>query len=115
MIAMLSAIVGVFPLRLRVETATVGLATIALYSLLAWKIYYGRNWARWLFFAVFVYAVLDFGLELMDGRAQIYSRLPMLVVIIGVIQHLINLAVLVLLLMGPSRAWFRNERPSPKT
>lgn len=80
---------------------------LLLLGVLAWKIFVGRDWARWIFAAIVAIGVL--------GLASIYYMpeqfgisVPRSLWVASVIQSALNLTAFVLLFTGDATKWFRH-------
>jgi hypothetical protein len=88
-----------------VTMAVVMLGSVALYSLLNWKCWQGRNWAR-----IVHLVFLGLGLAMTFwALPQTFSRSTMLGVMY-VVQTLLSVAAMVLLFSRPANAWYRALR-----
>ena len=81
------------------------LFTVAVYSFLAYKIYQGRSWARWVFAVLWILGML--GLSVLSFAPQVARQIPWTAWVMTGIQTVIQLTALVLLFVPVSSRWFR--------
>jgi hypothetical protein len=101
-----AAYVGLLPFRIPGNAVVSNLITVAFIALGAVKIGAGRNWARWLMLVVFVLGSLMLPLAMIFAP-QVLRSMPTLLVLVGFIQFVIQLAALILVLMPASKGWFQ--------
>jgi hypothetical protein len=85
-------------------SAVIGIVVLVLYVLLALQVGKGKNWARIVTWVIAGLGVLALGATL-GGNATGLSKG------LGVVSGLIDLAIIVLLLLAPSNAYFRRRQP----
>jgi hypothetical protein len=86
----------------------ISLAPYAWGLLLAWVIFHGRNWSRWVCLVLIALAVLD--LVSSPGEIRRLLARPMLDVAWFCFQSLLSPAAVALLFLPPSNEWFRQQR-----
>ncbi len=101
-----AAYAGLLPFTIPGVAVVSNAITVAFVALCALKISVGRNWARWLLLLFFVLGFLMLPLVVII-EPQVLRLMPMLLVIFGFIQCVIQLAALVLVFIPASRIWFR--------
>lgn len=101
------AVVSLILLAKIVTTADVVIAGIsaALLALAAAKVGAGRQWARWLFVAIWILGSFS-GMVMLALAPQAFLALPGTVQAIGILQYALQTGALVLLFTRPSREWF---------
>jgi phosphatidylserine synthase len=88
--------------------AFVLLAYLAVKSFVVWKTWKGKNWARLIVFAWFLYTYISYFAQLRSGATpiQIGSSLKVLTFVVAVLQ----VTSLALLFTRPANEWFRSLR-----
>jgi hypothetical protein len=81
--------------------AVIGLVFLALYLLILWFAWQGRNWARIVLWVLGGLSVISLVVGLGDGNG--------LLEFLGVVQLLLVIAGIVLLALRPSNEWYRAE------
>lgn len=98
-------LVGTLPTaNLTVDVATTFL-TAGLIALIAAKAGSGRNWARWLFVAIYVLGFISFAV-LLTVMPQEFLSMPGLMQISALVQFVLQTCALVLMFTRASRQWF---------
>lgn len=86
----------------------VSLVTYAWGLLLAWVIFHGKNWARWLCLVLIAIAVLSLVFSPTEIR-RLLAR-PAIEIVWFSFQSLLSPAAVALLFLPPSNEWFRQQR-----
>ena len=86
-----------------------GAGTFLLFMALAWKVYQGRNWARWIYAVVTGLGVA--GLFVSIAFAATLLRLPPLFWAGSVAQTALEVVSAVMLFTGEAARWFRGASP----
>lgn len=73
---------------------------------LAWKIFVGRDWARWMLGALVGLGMIGLAM-ILYGSPEIPTPVSQSLRVAGVIQLALNLVAFVLLFTGDAGAWFR--------
>lgn len=81
------------------------LLQLLLLGVLAWKIFVGRDWARWVLAAVVAMGALGLA-SIFYLPPEFMARVPQVLRIAGFIQFALNLAALVLVFTGAGAKWF---------
>ncbi len=79
---------------------------LLLLGVLAWKIFVGRDWARWIFAAIVGLGVLGLAAAYYFP-AELSISLPPSMLVPSIIQLALNLVAFVLLFTGDAAGWFR--------
>jgi len=94
------------------EAAGAGLGLI-INIFLAYKIYTGRNWARWVFSILWLLGclglLLSFSMLRMFGSAEVLQSVPWTAWAGAGVQSLIQLVAIVFMFLRESSKWFRQE------
>jgi hypothetical protein len=83
--------------------------TLALLAWITYKVWVGRNWARFILALLFAGGVIVNAPNLL----QAYHQLPLLAASCDAIGSLLQVASLYLLFTDPGRRWFKARPPSP--
>jgi len=79
---------------------------LILLGVLAWKIFVGRDWARWIFAAIVGLGVLGLAAAYYFP-AELSISMPPSMRVPSIIQLALNIAAFVLLFTGDASSWFR--------
>lgn len=95
------------PIPIGIEEVLTNFITVAVLALCAIKTNSGRGWPRWLLLVLFTLGNLMIILAWLFAP-QVVEAMPFVSKVVSVLQFIIQLAVLVLLFVQPSRLWFSN-------
>ena len=94
------------------DAASAGLGLV-INIFLAYKIYTGRNWARWVFTILWLLGtiglMLSFTFLRTLGSEEVWKSVPWTTWIGAGIQTLIQVVAIVCLFLGESSKWFRQQ------
>ncbi len=86
---------------------------LAINVFLAYKIYKGRNWARWVLAILWLIGtigmLLSFSMLQLLGSAEVWKAVPWTVWLGAGVQTLIQIIAIVMLFLGRSSKWFRAQ------
>ncbi len=82
--------------------------TLAILSLLLWKVAQGRNWAR---ITLLVFFLLFLPSSCLDIRAE-FAR-STIQGVLSIVQIALQTAALLFIFIGPGKEWFRRESAQP--
>ena len=99
-------LVGAVPSPSLVVDVATTLLTAAVIALIAAKVRAGRNWARWVFVAMYIFGSVMFAL-LFIVMPQEFLSLPGPMQVLGLLQFTLQTCALVLMFTPASRQWFR--------
>ena len=80
--------------------------TFAFFALIAWKVYRGTNWARWIFAILVGFGVVGFVLSL-GFAGQFLKSVPWPFLAAGALQTVIQVVATYFLFTGEAVPWFR--------
>jgi membrane-associated HD superfamily phosphohydrolase len=83
----------------------IGILTIIILALFAFKIGEGKNWSRITYLVLFIIGIIPYPLYLSNE-----FKMSPIIGIVSITQVLIQLYVLVILFTGESKEWFKKQK-----
>jgi hypothetical protein len=81
---------------------------LVLFAFLGWRIYQGRNWARWVF-TVWIGSGLLFQVASLASAPNDWKIAGVIAWLSSIVQAGLNIATIVLLFTRQARRWYRGE------